>query len=71
MQKNTSNYQDYKVYIAFNEALKDARKNKIHMPIDKIMNEIMLGVMREVSYKTDRDYLNGGITKKIKQLFNF
>ena len=68
---NFSDYQDYKVFIAFKEALYDSQKDKIYIPFDKVLSKAMLGVMREVESKTDRDYLNDGITKKIKQFLNF
>jgi len=69
--KNTANYAEYTVLFAFKEALSDAKENNIHIPVNELVDKMMIEVINEVQAKTGVNYLECTFKDKIKKLFNF
>jgi hypothetical protein len=69
--KDTTNYAEYTVLFAFKEAIADAEENNIHIPVNELVDKMMLEVIHEVQTKTGVDYLGCTFKEKIMKFINF
>ena len=70
-QNNPSDYAEYTILFAFKEALAAAKEKNIHIPVNELMDKMMLEVIHEVQSKTGVDYLKCTFKDKIKKFINF
>jgi hypothetical protein len=70
-KNNPSNYAKYTIFFAFKEALTAAKENNIHIPVNELMDKMMLEVVYEVQAKTGVDYLSCTFKDRINKFINF
>ena len=67
--KNLSEYEHFKLVLAFQEATEDAQRNDIHMQIDILVDELMLSVIHKVQRETGVNYIRPGFAQSLNRLF--
>ena len=66
-----SEFEHYKLVCAFREASEDAQRNNIPLKIPKLVDELMLSVIRKVQIETGVNYLRPGFSQSLSKFLNF